>query len=389
VLQFDEHGIAWLRVQRSPKGLEIENFEVEQGRWSASNGSLDDALRRFVKTRQITADTVHTVLARHEMTARILLLPSHSPLELDGIIRLSLDEYVPYPENELVINHCILQKLGDGRSRVFAVFAHRDVVESHVAHLRACGLEPEHIGVSTTCLASAVIQAQAGLDERIALVNLASGGLEVIVLNAGRLEYGRAVATQQDWQTIGDAASDALAELSAEVRASLAAYRRESEAGEPVDIVYLCSEAADADRAATAVAADTGLDCKPAAFLPQLCSSGADAIPTLPLALLGAALEALGRATLSVSLVPQSIVQARRRRELARKARRVGAMAAAALLAAYAAYANAVYQRTSYVRSLESRIAAIEQEAQAVEARAPVGAQHHALLVCTRTRHHD
>ena len=40
---------------------------------------------------------------RHEITARIIELPSQDPDELVGMIRLGCEEYVPYPADELII----------------------------------------------------------------------------------------------------------------------------------------------------------------------------------------------------------------------------------------------------------------------------------------------
>lgn len=367
VLQFNEGLISWLRVRRSPKGIEVDAYETNRGAWSVADGSLEAALRSFVADRGIAGDTVCSVLPRHEMTARILNLPSHHAAEIDGMVRLSAEEYVPYPAQELVIDQCIVEKRSDGSARTLAVFAHRDVVEAHAAILRACGIEPEHIFVSTACLASAAAACSQGEHERYALVHLAAGGLEVLVMNNGVIEYGRGVASAQDWSSLDDAGSDAAEELAVELRSSLAAYRRESEHGEPVDRVYVSSDYADPVSAANALSASTGYDCHPASFAERLLDRRHPAMTSLPLVAFGAAMAAQQRASIEISLVPESILHARRSARMRNQLAKVGGLAAAIVFLAGAVYGQAAYTRSSYMGELQRRIAAVEPVAAGVE----------------------
>ncbi|MDZ4860310.1 MAG: pilus assembly protein PilM [Candidatus Hydrogenedentes bacterium] len=366
ILQFDERLITRLRVKRSPKGVDVSAYDVQHGNWPASDGALTDAVRAFVKQHKVADDNVCTVLPRHDMTARILSLPTHSAVEVDSMVRLSAEEFVPYPAHEVVIDQSILRKTQDGSSTVLAVFAHRDVVEDHVDMLRACGIEPDHIYVSTACLAAAAQAAQLP-GERAALVNLGAGGLEVLVLQQGKLLYGRGVASAQDWRNISDADSPEAQELAAEVRASLAAYRRDSEDGEAVDIVYVCSEYADCAAAADALTQITGHECQPAAFARSLFEHGAAPTPGIPLVATGAALAAQDRASLSLSLVPRSLVDARRASSFRKTAFTAGGLAAAILISAVAVFAQAYYQRATYAKELASRIGVLESIAESVE----------------------
>ena len=167
ILQFGEHLIARLRVRRSGKGIDIIAYDVERGNWPAKDGSLDEALKDFAARHNLAEDHVFSIIARHEMTARILELPSQDPAEIAGMIRLSAEEYVPFPADELLIDQCILQKLPDGRSKVLAVFAHQDVVNAHVKTLHHAQLEPEQIFLSTACLAAIAADARQAVLRKI------------------------------------------------------------------------------------------------------------------------------------------------------------------------------------------------------------------------------
>lgn len=366
ILQFDEHIISLLRVQRG-KAIAVQEFAVEYGPWSATDGSLASALRTFRGKHALDGDTVCTVMPRHDMTARILELPSHDETEIEGMVRLGAEEYVPYPVEDLVIDQCVLRKLPDGQATVLAAFVHKDAVEHHVGVLRDAGIQPDEIYMSTACLAAACMHAKAG-EERYMLVNIASSGLEVLGMHGGRLEYGRGVAVAQGWEADGEPNTGAVAELSTEVRASLSAYRRDSEDGEGAQRIYLCSEWAELGPACEVLFQETGQECEPAGFAKSLIAQGAEKVhDALPLSSLGAALAALGQTEVQISLVPRSVVAERERSGRQRSLLLGGGLAAAIALVCTGIYGQAVYQRTRYMNDLQSRIAALRPVAEEVE----------------------
>jgi len=370
ILQFDERLMSRLRVHRSAKGVEVISHDVEQGDWNVRDGSLEAALKAFAAKYKLADDTVYTILPRHEITARIIELPSQDPDELVGMIRLSCEEYVPYPAEELIIDQCILQKVAGGQARVLAVFAHRDVVDGHMRLLQNAGIEPKQIYLSTACLASAAMAGAAPAAGRFALMNLASGGLEILVMAGRRLEYGRAVASPQDWSLAADTANPASAEiqeeLQVELRASLSAHRRESDDGEGVDIIYLSSDWTPVKDHCCLLANDFAEECREAPFVRELAVRGADTLRGIPLAALGAALLAQERGEVSIRLLPESVMAARRRSGSKQKAVRY-AVAAGFVLAGIALYyGQAVYQRQSYIKKLRAQIAQVEKRAQGI-----------------------
>ncbi len=367
ILQVDDRLISLLRVRRSSRGVDVIAMEQEAGEWSEQDGSLAEALKTFVKQKRVYEDSVYTVLPRHEMTSRILVLPSQDPDEIAGMIRLGAEEYMPYSAEELVIDECILQKLPDGLSRVLAVFAHRDVVDAHVKMLQDAGVDPVKIFVSTACLASAAIAAGGETDERYALVNLSPGGLDVLILNGHRLEFARGVATNHDWSLLGRGDHvEADEELNVEVRASLSAARRENEEGLGAERIYLCSEWADVEPAAEILYHETGYESKPATFVHQLLHKSAERVTALPLVAIGAALAAQDRAPIAMNLVPESLLAAREQASLRTKIFMGAGVAAGLLISVLAYYGLSVYQRQAYIDELQQQVEAVRPIAESV-----------------------
>ncbi|HEO71222.1 MAG TPA: hypothetical protein ENN80_08160 [Candidatus Hydrogenedentes bacterium] len=356
----------WLRAASGGDRVHVLDFAVEEGDWSAGTNALDKALKAFIDKHGIARDAVYSVLPRHGMTARILTLPTQDPREIGGMIRLSAGEYVPYAIEELVIDQCVLDELPDGASRVMTVFAHRDLIETHLAVLGAAGVEPQKVFMSSACFVSAAVAARTACDERYAVVNLASGGLEVVVLCGRSLEYDRGIGSAQDWGLLEAPSGEALEELVLEVRASLSAYRRESEEGLSPDAIYLSSEWMDVARTAELLTQQTGYTTSPAWFGRDLTGRGADKLPCLSLVALGGVLAAQGRAALDIDLTPPSVIKRRRSIVTRRKAVRWAAAIMLLGLATFGLYFQSYRQRTAVLEALDARIAAIETNARDV-----------------------
>lgn len=374
IVQFDARSINHLRVHRSVKGLEIAAFHRISGTWSVEDGSLAAALRDFSAAHGLGDDFLCTVLPRHDVTTRILVLPTHDPKEAASMVRLSAEEYVPYPVDELIIDQCFLESLPNGEARVLAALAHQDVVNAHVDLLHQAGLEPDRIYLSSACLATAAAAAPPPSPpgeeiNRYALVNLGSGGLEVLIMDRAKLQYGRGIASAQFWNRGEEESAAALEELAIEVRGSLAAYRRETEDGIGAGAVYLCSEGVDTAPIAQALAPELSVPCEPAAFANALVSKGLDHLDVLPLVSLGAAIAAQDRAPLVINLLPASLAEQRKLSGVRDMLIRAAALVVAVTLACAGLYYQAVQQRQAMIEELQRQADAIGPNARDVAAK--------------------
>ncbi|MBI4560131.1 MAG: pilus assembly protein PilM [Candidatus Hydrogenedentes bacterium] len=389
ILQIGEHLISRLRVRPSLRGVEVLDFAQERGTWALQDGSLQSALTAFAHQHRLVEDAVYVVLPRHEVAARIVTFPSHDLTEIKGMVRLSAEEYVPYPAEELVIDECILEKLHGGEARVLVVLAHRDVVEGYVRLLRQAGLEPQEILVSTACLASAmaatgvlrkdaippqqtdvslvVPAARETEPRRAALVHLLPGGIEILIFRGNHLEAVRGVANAQDWMRDSIQSAAAIGELASEVRGALASFRRELEESTTIESLLVSSDVADATEWAKALEPEAGLLCSSVPAMGTLVTRGQEHLANAqPLALLGAACVAQARAAVPISLVPESVLHARQRLALRRIARRGALLVGAVLVAWFGLFFQAVAKRAHYAHELEDRHHSIAQDARGV-----------------------
>lgn len=368
ILQFDAHTLSRLKVQPAGDTIEVLAHEVQRGTWS-TEAECAAALRAFAAQCALADEALYTIIPRHEATVRVLAMPSQNADEIASMVRLSAEEFVPYPADELIIAYSILQKLPGGESRVQITLVHRDIIQAHLRVLEAAGITPEQIYLSTACLATAFEMAALPADAPTALVSLGSTGIEVLVFSQGRLAFSRGVASVQDWAGEGDAAANAQEELAVEVRGSLAAYRRESEDGLGADNLLVTCDWTPAARWAEALESDTGKDCMPVPMPAKLISAGSQHLQGSPWVAIGAALSALGRGRYTVELLPQSVVAGRRMEGARLLYLRAGAMAAVVLLSLGLLYGQMVYSRSAYIAQLEAQRARLEPNAAGITAK--------------------
>ncbi len=372
VLHFDGHGVSWLRAERSPAGLDVLEQDCERGDWTGGD-ALEQALKAFVQRHGIEADTVLSVFPRYDVTTRILTLPSHDHDEIAGMIRLSAEEFVPYGAEELIIDHSVLRLLPSGESSVFAVLAHRDMVERHLSVLSAAGVEPRQVCLSSACLVNCALAAE--LKGRFGVVHLASGGFELAVVNDGRLAYSRGVASGQDWETVakdpaagggvGLIQESPVDELAAEIRSSLASYRRDSADGEGVEMLYVGCDGVDVFALCRHLSDALGMECRPASFGRDVGVQG-KALDRAPLAALGALLGLEGAVPVTISLLPERIAARRQMQSTKRLAVRVALFAVGLSIALGALYGQAVHVRKQVIAELEGRVQAMEPNARGI-----------------------
>jgi len=372
VLHFDMHGVSWLRAERTPAGLAVVEQDGERGDWSQGD-ALEQALKAFVERHAISADTVLSMFPRYDVTTRILTLPTQDHDEIVGMIRLSAEEFVPYSADELIIDHSVLRLLPSGEAMVFAVLAHRDMVERHLAVLAAAGIEPRQVYLSSACLVNCALAAEP--KGRYAVVHLASGGFELAVVNDGRLAYSRGVASSQNWERIAEDPTagggggllqeSPVDELAAEIRSSLGSYRRDSEDGEGVQRLYIGCDGVDVFSLCRHLSDALGMECRPASFGRDVGVQG-KALDRAPLAALGALLTLQGTVSVTISLLPERIAVRRQRQSNKRFAIRIALFAAGLCIALGGLYWQAVHVRQKVIAELQAKAQAMEPNARGI-----------------------
>lgn len=363
VVHADEDSIVLITAQGDSGGVHILGFESEHGPWE-SDDAMDAALRTFLETHAAPGAPLYTILPRHEIKARIVDLPSQDREEIKNMLRLSIDEYVPYPEEELVIDIDVLDTLPTGDARVLATFAQKEVVGKYLDRFRAAYGDPDDLLLSTACLAS-VAPRLPKTETPSALVHANAGGIEVLVSRDGAIRYARGVVHSQALPSDEEATAAFVRELMLEIQGSLAAYRRESDDGVPVDRVFFSANWRQADDIARRLAEELSIPCETVDFSSIEGLSNTDALAGAPGVVVGGALSVLA-AESHISLLPASAIA--EREQSARRAlfTRAAGLAAVVVIGLLAVFGVRTYQYGAYIDDLEAQIAEIEPNVRGV-----------------------
>jgi Tfp pilus assembly PilM family ATPase len=371
ILTLHESGFSVYLFRKRGAGLVWLDHEVAVVPGTVEGNEAQGALKELALKHRLDRCSLCTVLWRHDVTTRILELPSEDPAELQSMVALNMDEYVPYAPDEVSLAVVPLGRVSPGVSRVLAVFAHKDVIDQHVALLKAAGLTPEAIFFSTACLMEVVAARVIALPGPAAVISLGESFLETAVFHDGTLCFTRGVtiAPVQNSETT----STLFEEYASEVRTSLAAFRRESNVPQP-EILYLTGEiTADRKELAEYLTQSTGLPCEWIAPRSPIVTVETEGKPTrridaLPLVPLGAALHAV-QGQSRVDFLPPSLATERKAERIARQCLVWGLAVTLFLVTLGGGYIYALHRYQKYITELESAISLVEPSAKGVAAK--------------------
>ncbi len=349
--------ITVVRLAKSRSGIALQRAVTRRIPEPAGEEEIVGVLRELVSETKGRGTAVNVAVPRNEITTRFVTLPATDEGDIHRMVRLEVEEFVPYSADELEVDEAILQQLPDGSSKVLVAIAHRDVVNRPVELLRKAGIEPNRVGVSCFELFNAFTFGTTLLTTgSVALVNVSDFGTDILVSEDGRVAFTRGVAHLR-------APAATPEEIASELRSSLEAYFRET-GGATVDRVLISGVEMPLDAVAGRLASILGLDVRTADFASQaadLQQAGARYAVEI-----GLALSTLQRPALDVNLVPRSIVVMREIEKKRKAGLVVAALSCLVLLLAYLIVNDKLADKRDYIRFLDAEIAQMEQPAQLV-----------------------
>jgi type IV pilus assembly protein PilM len=164
------------------------------------------ALRRLWKEAGFSGKRVVTGVAGQRVVARTTDLPVMSEDELRSSLPFQVQELIPIPIEDAVIDHQVLERTVDAegveRLRVLVVAAHRDMLRSLTAALDGAGLSAERVDLIAFALIRALHERDFGeLDAdgngaaAEAIVDIGGGVTNVIVHEHGVPQFIRSLST--------------------------------------------------------------------------------------------------------------------------------------------------------------------------------------------------
>lgn len=183
----------------------------------ASRDALAAAIRAAMAAAGIQSREVIACLPRRLVTLKYARLPHGSADEIAGMVRFEAQQYVPFPIDEVVLDHRIVSDESDELTTVLIVAARKPLVDPFLAAFDRADLEVKRLSVSSLALAEHL---RAGAVPA-AILSVEPGEMDMAVVATGRVLFSRSALLPAT-----DAGLD-LQALAAEVARSLAAYQNE------------------------------------------------------------------------------------------------------------------------------------------------------------------
>jgi len=227
-IELGSRALTAVTVRGNGRGLEI----VQSGAVPIEAVDADN-VRRALQKCGVSDNRATLLIPRGQALMRDLELPEGTPDELVSMVRFQVEREMPLPLDQIRYSYVETARAG-GKVRIQVVAVPRDVLEPAMAALEGSGVRVSGVYVSSfglLCLWPG--------GEPAAMVEVAAGEAEILVVDNGRMEFSRTAPLA------GEPTPEAVAE---EVDRTLMAHG--SRGGREVRRVVLAGEGARADELA-------------------------------------------------------------------------------------------------------------------------------------------
>lgn len=181
---------------------------------AANRQKLTQAIRAALSAAGISAAQVVSALPRRMVTIKYARLPHGEPEQIRGMVQFEAQQYVPFPLEDVVLDHQIVSDENDEMTTAMIVAARRSLVDEVLGAFDDAGLEVTRLTVSSLALA----EHARGLATPTAMLGVEERGLDLAVVSDGRMLFSRAASVSES------------AGIPGEVGRSFASYQNEHRA---------------------------------------------------------------------------------------------------------------------------------------------------------------
>jgi len=166
---------------------------------------------------------------RRMVTLKFARLPHATPEQIAGMVQFEAQQYIPFPIEEVTLDHEIVSDPSEELTTVMIAAARRSLIEEVMAAFDVAGVDVDRLAVSSLALAELCRECVVPT----ALLNIEPAAIDMAVVADGRVVFSRAAALSEDGRT--SAAPNVIVE---EIVRSFAAYENEHR-GHPIGAVRI------------------------------------------------------------------------------------------------------------------------------------------------------
>jgi type IV pilus assembly protein PilM len=160
-LDIDRGAIKAVQVSRSSGSYDLQHVGYRRlPPGAVSDGEVADhdllsyELKEFWGSHSFKGKAVYLGVANQKVVVRLLDFPRMSPGDLRSAIGFEVQDHIPMPIEEAVLDYVVLgpQEEGSNLDRILIVAAQQNMISRYSSVLRAAGLRPEGVDVKALSL---------------------------------------------------------------------------------------------------------------------------------------------------------------------------------------------------------------------------------------------
>lgn len=160
-------------------------------------GSDEEAgrlLRQWIEENHVTSDLTVAAFPQRLAVVKYVSLPSTDPLEIRDMAFLQACRLTPFSPEEIIADYELLETDPDGYSRVMLVVLRKEDVERYLKVMRAAGLSPDRVILSTQALAPLVTGRYPHKEGTLLAVDVDRTSLNFTGMKGTKFLFGRGVS---------------------------------------------------------------------------------------------------------------------------------------------------------------------------------------------------
>lgn len=194
-IDIGSYSVKVCRLERSLRDFELIAFHEQvltQNPRLTHEESVAAALRTLFEKNEIPADIIAVSLPAHHMACRVLDLPFTSAKKIEQTIDFELEQYVPVPLEELLVDYHILS-IEENRSTVLSAYLPRARFVKYLDMLQLAGIDPKYAGVDAIDLSHITQIAMVPQEGVYGLIDIGHEKTNVCVMDGLKLKYVRSL----------------------------------------------------------------------------------------------------------------------------------------------------------------------------------------------------
>ncbi len=188
VVYITENWVKFCEAGESQDKTKLSEIDIS----SLKKEDIPHSIKNLLKNKKIQPEHLILVVPRNQAYIRYFYFPATNDGEIHSMLEYDLTDRFAYKTEELVFDHAVIEKSGDGFSRVLLAVVPRDEILPKFSLLKHSGLVPDEAYLSTVSLFNQIINRKKPV-EKCLVVYFDDGFAEILYVSQGKLEFSRAI----------------------------------------------------------------------------------------------------------------------------------------------------------------------------------------------------